>query len=365
MASLTKRGQAYTATARLPDTFKGPAKARSINQTFKGKGAKKAAQLWLDSTESAMKLGTWVDPRLAVKDYGALGWPERPMKDALDAYRQKMTPEKKGAAQESAMLLMLARTDLAKKRIREITVSDVMNYRSERLAERKSNSTVRNNLNTLSAVYRWLIHIEGVAISNPVAAIREAKKMPQPGRGRDRRLRSGEEASIKSSIEQIDGPEGRQWSILFPLLLETGMRLGEALSIEVGWLKLEYGFIVIPDSKNNEPRHVALSNATFDLLLWLAEGEDEDRRLFRLVEQTAKNLWRYNIRPAAGCAGLTIHDLRHEALSRMAARGCNLKILMRQSGHKTVSVLMRYLNPTPAEQRAALFPDDVELLEAA
>lgn len=364
MASLTKRNGKWTATARLPDTFKGPAKARSISETFGGKGAKKTAQLWLDSTESAMKLGTWIDPRLAVKEYGALGWPERPLKDALDAYRQKVTPEKKGAKQEEAMLLMLARTDLAKMRIRDISVSDVMDFRTARLRERSA-STVRNNLNTLSAVYRWLIHIQDVSIANPIAAIREAKKMPQPGRGRDRRLRSGEELAIRAAIEQIEGPDGRQWSILFSLLLETGMRLGEALSIEVGWLKIEYGFIVIPDSKNNEPRHVALSDTTFDLLLWLAEGEDDGRRLFRLVEETAKKLWRYDIRPVAGCVGLTIHDLRHEALSRMAARGCNLKILMRQSGHKTVSVLMRYLNPTPAEQRAALFPEDAQLPQAA
>lgn len=365
MGSISKRGKTYTATARLPDTFKGPAKARSINQTFRGKGAKKDAQLWIDSTESQMKLGTWVDPRLAAKEYGALGWPERLLKEAFDVYREKVTPEKKGASQETAMLLMLARQEFASKRIRDVTVSDLMDYRSARLAEGKSNSTVRNNLNTISAVYHWLIHIQSVSIANPVAAIREAKKMPQPGRGRDRRLRSGEEPAIMLAINQIDGPDGRQWSILFPLLLETGMRLGEALSIKVGWLRLEYGFIVIPDSKNNEPRHVAISNATFDLLLWLAEGEDEEGRLFRLVEQTAKNLWRFNIRPVAACAGLTIHDLRHEALSRMAARGCNLKILMRQSGHKTVAVLLRYLNPTPQEQRAALFPNDVQNLQSA
>ncbi|TIN21479.1 MAG: site-specific integrase [Mesorhizobium sp.] len=362
MASLTKRNGRWTATARLPDTFRGPAKSRSINQTFVKKSD---ARLWLESTESAMKLGTWADPRLEVKQFGALGWPERPLKDALDSYRQKMTPEKKGASQEIAMLNMLARTDLAQKRIREISVSDVMDYRIARLAEGKSNSTVRNNLNTFSAVYHWLIHIEKVKIENPIASIREAKKMPQPGRGRERRLRTGEEVALVSAISQIEGPDGRQWGILFPLLLETGMRLGEALSIRVGWLRAEYGFIVVPDSKNSEPRHVALSDATFDLLLQLAEGEDEDNRLFRFVEQTAKNLWRYDIRPAAGCVGLTIHDLRHEALSRMVARGVNIKILMRQSGHKTVAVLMRYLNPTPAEQRAALFPDDVQVAQAA
>lgn len=356
LASLSKRGGKWTATARLPDTFKGPAKAASISATFKKKGD---AQLWLDATEAAMRLGTWEDPRLELKEYGAFGWLERTLKEALDTYREKITPEKKGASQEAAMLGMLARCDFAKKRIREVSVSDVMDFRAARLAEGLANSTVRNNLNTLSAVYHWLIHIEGVAVTNPISSIRRAKKMPQPGAGRDRRLRQGEEAAIYDAIDQIDGPDGRQWRVLFPLLLETGMRLGEALSIRVGWLKREYGFIVIPTSKNNEPRHVALSSATFEMLLELSEGESDERELFRFKEQDVKNIWRYDIRPVAKCEGLTIHDLRHEALSRMAARGANLKILMRQSGHKTVAVLMRYLNPTPQEQRAALFPQDV------
>lgn len=367
MASLTKRGSSWTATARLPDTFRGPAKARSINATFKGKGAKAAAQLWLDATESAMKLGTWVDPRLTPKEFGPLGWPERPLKEAIDAYRRTVTPGKKGAAQETHMLNMLERQDFAAKKIREISVSDIMAYRAARSEEGKASSTIRNNLNTLSAVYHWLIHIEEVAVKNPVAKIRDARQMPQPDNSRERRLRAGEEAALKDAIAAIPGPEGRQWAVLFPLLLETGMRLGEALSIRVGWLKVDHGFILIPEtkSKNRETRYVALSNATFALLLDLAGDEPDDGRLFRFDEMTAKNLWRYSIRPVAGCVGLTIHDLRHEALSRMVARGCNLKILMRQSGHKTVAVLMRYLNPTPQEQRLALFPEDVQLPEAA
>ena len=68
-----------------------------------------------------------------------------------------------------------------------------------------------------------------------------------------------------------------------------------------------------------------------------------------------KNEWRNDIRIAAEAPDLRIHDLRHEALSSMASRGADLKTLMRQSGHKTVAVLMRYLNPTPQEQRKRLF----------
>ncbi|WP_415195468.1 tyrosine-type recombinase/integrase [Rhodopseudomonas sp.] len=90
----------------------------------------------------------------------------------------------------------------------------------------------------------------------------------------------------------------------------------------------------------------------------LTDREPADSKVFRFSSWVAENAWRNEIRITAQCPDLRIHDLRHEALSRMSARGADLKTLMRQSGHKTVAVLMRYLNPTPAEQRSRLFPDD-------
>jgi integrase len=355
MSSLSKRNGKWTATARLPDTFQGPAWGSSVTQTF---ALKSDAKLWLNKTESEMKLGIWRDHRLEPKNYGPLGWPEKPFADALDAYRIKVTPEKKGASQEAAMLQMLGREDFAKKRIRDLTVSDFVDFRDARNEAGKSASTIRNNLNTISAVYEWLIHEKSVEIANPIASLRKRRRgVPQPTVHRERRLFNGEEEAITKAIEGLSvDPTRRQWRALFPLLLDTGMRLGEAISIQCAWLRWKRGFIIIADSKNNNPRHVALSNRAYAGLLELTDGEPADSKVFRFSSWVAKDAWRNEIRVTAGCRDLRIHDLRHEALSRMAAGGADLKTLMRQSGHKTVAVLMRYLNPTPEEQRAKLFP---------
>jgi len=79
MASITKRAGKWTVTARLPDTFKGPCKSRSISNTFK---SKRDAQVWIDATESAMRLGIWKDPRLDPKPGTLRGYLDRPFKDA-------------------------------------------------------------------------------------------------------------------------------------------------------------------------------------------------------------------------------------------------------------------------------------------
>lgn len=351
MASITKRAGKWTVTARLPDNFKGPCKSRSISNTFK---SKRDAQVWIDATESAMRLGTWKDPRLDPKPGTSKGYLDRPIKDALEDYRDKITPEKKGASQEVAMLNMLARETFASKTIRELTVEDFAAFRDTRADQGRAASTIRNNLNTISAVYEWLIHEKSMQTSNPIASLRKRKRgIPQPGAGRERRLRSGEEDRLWTALSG-ETWQNKQWQALFPVLLDTGMRVGEARKILAGWVRQEHGFIVIPDSKNNSRRYVALSDRAYECLLQQAEGEPDDGRVFRFDKSSCEHEWQ-KIRVAAKCPDLRIHDLRHEALSRMAANGADLKTLMRQSGHKTVAVLMRYLNPTKEEQRARLF----------
>lgn len=351
MASITKRAGKWTVTARLPDTFKGPCKSRSISNTFK---SKRDAQLWIDATESAMRLGTWKDPRLDPKPGTSKGYLDRQIKDVFGEYRNKITPEKKGASQEVAMINMLARETFASKTIRELTVDDFAAFRDARSDEGRAASTIRNNLNTISAVYEWLIHEKSVLTLNPIASLRKRKRgIPQPGAGRERRLRLGEEERIWAALTG-ETWQNRQWLALFPVLLDTGMRVGEARQIVAGWVRQEEGFVVIPDSKNNSKRYVALSDRAYEILLKQAEGEPDDARVFRFDKSSCEHEWQ-KIREAAACPDLRIHDLRHEALSRMAANGADLKTLMRQSGHKTVAVLMRYLNPTKEEQRARLF----------
>ncbi|WP_340161829.1 site-specific integrase [uncultured Hoeflea sp.] len=351
MASISKRAGKWTVTARLPDGFTGPYKSPSISATFK---SKRDAQIWTDATESAMRLGTWKDPRLDPKPGTSKGYLDRPFRDAIVDYTRLVTPEKKGAKQESSMMKMFCRETFSGKTLRELSVEDFVEYRNRRIGEGRNASTVRNNLNTISAIFEWLIHEKEVKADNPIASLRKRRRgIPQPRGSRDRRLRPGEEDRILAELRSGTW-QNTQWAALFPILLDTGMRVGEARGIKAGWVRQARGFVIIPDTKNNEARNVALSDAAYEALLRQAEGESDDAEIFKASKDSSDHEWK-KIRKAAGCPDLRIHDLRHEALTRMAARGADLKTLMRQSGHKTVAVLMRYLNPTDEEHRAKLF----------
>ena len=47
--------------------------------------------------------------------------------------------------------------------------------------------------------------------------------------------------------------------------------------------------------------------------------------------------------------GFRFHDLRHEALSRMAGLGLTIGELQAQSGQRTAQILLRYVNAKPSE----------------
>ncbi|WP_246721555.1 tyrosine-type recombinase/integrase [Rhizobium leguminosarum] len=100
------------------------------------------------------------------------------------------------------------------------------------------------------------------------------------------------------------------------------MRDGEARTNLAGWVRRKYGFIVIPKSKNNARRYVALSHRASQCLLQQAEGEPDDGLVFRFQKNSCEHEWQ-KIRMLAGCPDLRIHDLRHEALSRMSGNGAD------------------------------------------
>ena len=56
----------------------------------------------------------------------------------------------------------------------------------------------------------------------------------------------------------------------------------------------------------------------------------------------SRELFFERVAKAAGMTGLTFHDLRHEATSRLFERGLNPMEVTAITGHKTLQMLKRY-----------------------
>jgi integrase len=140
------------------------------------------------------------------------------------------------------------------------------------------------------------------------------------------------------------------------IALHTGMRLGEILNLRHRDLDFGSGLILIPDSKNGEPRHIPMDSTVASLLtgyprLPTSELVFPNKAGGRFLEIRGGF---QNACERAGIADLHFHDLRHTFASHWMMAGGDLYILKNLLGHKTIVMTQRYAHLSPEFKRSAV-----------
>lgn len=267
------------------------------------------------------------------------------LKQALEHYRDTVTPKKKGAVQERKRIAQWLARDLAAMRMDKLTTDEVQAHVDARAGQGRAAPTIRNEVLLLSALYRYAADAWKLPVVNPVTKAR----LPSLPAGRQRRLEDAheegadaDEARILSACREVGGDV---LADLVALAVETGLRQGELLSLTKGEVKRRRGLtsVELPDSKNGHARRVVANKRAAEILSARSEGLADAARLFPLPADTLRHQWA-KARDKAGLPGLRFHDLRHEGISRMADRGLTIGELQAQSGHRTAQILLRYVN---------------------
>lgn len=221
--------------------------------------------------------------------------------------------------------------------IASITSPVVAQYRDHRLKV-VSGSTVKKEMDMLSKMLTVASQEFGIVLpfGNPVANVRK----PKAASARTRRLEGNEEERLFKQCTASRSP------CLLPavqLAIETSMRQGELLSLE--WQNVDYqrrlALLLDPEKiKNGETRAVPLTSKAIAILKSLPKRKTG--AVLPVQRITLFHAFK------AACArakikNLTFHDLRHEAISRLAERGdLSTLELSAISGHKTLQMLKRY-----------------------
>ena len=216
----------------------------------------------------------------------------------------------------------------------------VAKYRDGRLAggaDRPAvgESTVRKELYMLSKILGFAEAECGINLprGNPVDKIRK----PSEGSGRDRRLTDEEFKALKA---QCSNSRNRHLLPAFRLAVETAMRQGELLTLLWEIVDVKNRVALLEMTKNGEARAVPLSKEAGAVLAALPRSIDGV--VFPVERMTLYHAFSAACRRAK-LGDFTWHDLRHEALSRLAERGdFSVLELAAVSGHKTLQMLKRY-----------------------
>ena len=317
MAYYEKRGDAWRAQIRR----KG---YPTLSATF---DTKAEAQRWAAEIEGDMSRSRFVDTREAESTT---------LTEALTRYVNEVSESKKGSAQEKVRAKKWQKSAWGEKSLAAIRSSDMAAYRDAELKAGKSTATVRLNLALISHLYTVASKDWGIqGLKNPCTAIR----MPKGSKQRERRPTTAE---LKALLKHA-GDINAELPVIIELAVETAMRRSELVMLRKDQVRGRVAFL--EDTKNGERRSVPLSKRAVELLEGLPTPIDGGR-FFHLKLDSVSNYFALACE-AANIKDLRLHDMRHEATSRLFERGLSMMEIASITGHTTLSMLKRYTHLCP------------------
>lgn len=264
--------------------------------------------------------------------------------DVLDRYIDEITPGKGSARTETLRLRAMQRHPLANKTMQDITPADLASWRDERLAKVKS-STVLREIGSLTAVWQQAKRKEwGYVDHMPWSEVTRPKDRP----ARNEVYNDQQVARIVDALGYVSGkPKSRRQeaAVAFLLSLETAMRAGEIIGLHWKHIQLDDRTLYLPLTKNSDARYVPLSTRAVSLIKDM-EGVDSEK-VFSLTSQLLDVYFRQG-KTLAGITGLTFHDARATAITRLSKK-LDILELARMVGHRDPRSLMVYYRESPKD----------------
>lgn len=288
MATLRKRGNLQW-EARI--------RRKGWPVTCKTFETKADAEAWARQIEGEMDRGVFVSRTEAENTT---------LSEAFDRYIAEYLPRLANFRREKSRALALQKRALASRFLASIRGKDIADFIKEREAEGAAPNTVRLDLAMISRLFSVAASDWGMeSLSNPVAKVNKPKL---PG-GRTRRLEGEEETNL---LEACPPPFRR----VVRFALATAMRREEISRLIWDNVNMEKRSAHLPKTKNGEARTVPLSPDALEVLREVLAEEGNNGWVFCMSPDAITQAME-RARNLAGITGLTFHDLRHEAISRL------------------------------------------------
>jgi integrase len=276
------------------------------------------------------------------------------LKELLQRYEREVTEKKKGKSQETYRIRQWMAEPFAAWSLPAVDSATIADWIKKKKAQGLAPSTISNAVNLLSAVFKIAIAEWSYKVSNPCVGVSRPKARP----ARKARLTPDQEGRLLEECH--NGPQWLIWCVKLAIL--TAMRASEIRQLR--WQDIHGSHIHLSDTKNDESRDVPLTSAASSVIKqmcaelpkradgWVFGDPWKKKKDCGFTKDMLSQAYRDAARKAG--IGLTFHDLRHVATTRLAPLHRDVLELAATTGHKTLDVLKDYFNPDPAERAAAL-----------
>lgn len=243
-------------------------------------------------------------------------------------------------------IIKILKGHFGKKLLRNISHSDLERFRLERLqtptryGKPRTVRTVNGELAMMNTILNFAVRngwlsLNPFKLGDPLINKKAENK-------RERTLSFDEERRLLEACIN-------ERSHLRPIIItavDTGLRQGELFKLE--WTMLDFAgqMMHLPAriTKTKKARSVALTERTLDELWKLRESTPIKQTSVFGIKCDVKRAWATACRMAE-ITDLRFHDLRHTFVTRAIAGGVSVGEAMKASGHVTLAMLARYLNP--------------------
>jgi integrase len=223
----------------------------------------------------------------------------------------------------------------------EVTPAEVSDFLTMRLGK-VSKSSARKELTTLK-------HLFGLACGEWKLLARFANpcldvKAPKVHDERTQHLDPDQFRRLLAAAPENMRP-------IFALLTATGMRRSELVCCR--WKYVTGARILLPTSKNDEPKEIHLNIFAQKVLASIPQGNPEDR-LFPDVTPEAVSMAFHRVCELLKISDIRLHDLRHTFGTWLRQQGVELDIIASQLGHRDLRMTKRYARIASTQVKQAV-----------
>jgi len=241
---------------------------------------------------------------------------------------------------------------LRKKQITQVTSvlpEHIENFKDYLAKNDYTDKSICRKLNSIKAFFRFLT-LNGSIEKSPATSIIYPRYEIKP----PRILSQMEYRALRDCAR--DDPRA---AAIVEILLQTGMRIGELVRLELEDIKITE--IRIRSYSSHPERTVPLNSAVKTAVNRWLNYRPKTKNPSLLVTKTGKTLQTRNIRSAlvrlfklAGIKNATVNSLRHTFIAHQLAAGASVALIQKIVGHKRLSTTEKYLElvkenitPTP------------------
>lgn len=232
-----------------------------------------------------------------------------------------------------------------------------------RATKRFKETTIKRRLASLKLLFKWAAQ-EKIVVANPFDSLNERIRLPKR---LPRALDRADQAALRRAVmtaPRTDGFTDVRDKTAVQLLLETGIRVGELVAIDLTDLSLASGCILI-HGKGNRQRMVYLSHRSLvrkieQYLTWRSSLPTCSEKLFVASDgrAIATPVVRAGLRRIAHGVGIsrhvTPHMLRHTCATQWIEGGLDIRYVQKLLGHHSISTTEIYTHVSDQGLREAL-----------